>query len=116
MSRFVLRSKMLANSHGLWRDCNTNDVVIARVFSRIFPENSDLESEIQRIHSFPVTTYFWSWRELDGRNRLVYCFESPVRSTDFFGDMPGSGLFRAGPQITLPSNVLTLKRVSFPKW
>ena len=107
---------MLASNRevGLWRECNTNDVVIARVFSRMFSEFFDLEGEIQRIHSFRLTTFFWACREQD-RHRLIYCFECPVPSTAVFEGVNGSGLFRAASQITLPSTILLTKQVSVPK-
>jgi len=97
----------------IWRECTTDMVVVARVFSRILKEE-DIELEIARIGQFDFRTYFWSWHEQEGRYRMVYCFETPVHSTSYFDGNHGIGLLWTGGQISLPSGMLEKKQVNIP--
>ena len=101
-----------------WRDCKPGEVVIQRVFSRIFSESSELEAEMARCQEFNVRTCSWRWPEEQGRTRLVLLFETPVPSDIYFAGTHGAGLLRAVGQITLPSHALKMlivpKRCYYP--
>jgi hypothetical protein len=93
-------------SGGSWRACNVDEVVIARVFSRLFQGEKPLEEEIQRLQSIDhccVGTHAWTCVELDGRYRIVYYFETPVPSSMSFQGLHCTSLFRAFGSISLPA-------------
>jgi len=100
----------------IWRDCNAVDVVIARVFSRIFSESTELEAEIARCrNNFNVKTCLWKWPEEHHRTRLVFFFETPVPSNIFFEGIHGAGLLRTVATFTFPSDVFASKDLIVPR-
>ena len=100
----------------IWRDCNSVDVVIARVFSRIFSESSELEAEVARCRNDSnVKTCLWKWPEEHQRTRLVFFFETPVPSNIFFEGTHGAGLLRSVAPIAFPIDVFASRDLIVPR-